>query len=32
MKDVFLDFVIGSLIGLGFVLVVYFIAVLGGQA
>ena len=31
MKDVFLDFVIGSLIGLGFVLVVYFVGFMGGN-
>ena len=32
MKEVFLNTVLGLLMGLGFVLVVYFIAVLGGQA
>ena len=32
MKEVFLNTILGSLMGLGFVLVVYFIAVLGGQA
>ena len=32
MKEVFLNTILGLLIGLGFVLVVYFIAVLGGQA
>ena len=32
MKEVFLNTALGLLMGLGFVLVVYFIAVLGGQA
>ncbi len=32
MKEVFLNTILGLLMGLGFVLVVYFIAVLGGQA
>ena len=32
MKEVFLNTILGLLMGLGFVLVVYLIAVLGGQA
>lgn len=32
MKEVFLNTILGALMGLGFVLIVYFIAVLGGQA
>lgn len=32
MKEVFLNTILGLLMGLAFVLVVYFIAILGGQA
>lgn len=32
MKEVFLNTILGLLMGLGFVLIVYFIAVLRGQA
>ena len=30
MKELFLDLIIGSLLGLGFILIVYFMASLGG--